>query len=92
VTYTAKQFGDLGYLQDQVAVPTRIVTEGPFAGTLTIRSVLPKEQFNRGGSMHGHLYEWGMNRFTYTEDPERTKQALGLSDEEYDRWLPQITF
>ena len=45
-----------------------------------------KDQFQRGGSMHGYRYEWGVNHYAFTENKEHTMEVFGLTEAEWDYW------
>ena len=62
------------------------------SGCLKVRSVEPEIEFKPGGSMWGRCYEWGVNKYTFTHDKAAVMQSLGLTEEEYEHWLPLITF
>jgi len=53
---------------------------------LNVQSVKPKDQFQRGGSMHGYRYEWGVNHYSWTENKEGSMEAFGLTEAEWDKW------
>ena len=51
---------------------------------LMVRSVLPKEEFRRGGSMYGYQYEFGLNYRTFIFSKHSLKNMTGMTDDEYD--------
>ena len=53
---------------------------------LMVRSVLPKEEFRHGGSMHGYQYEFGINYHTFKYSKHSLKNMTDMTDDEYDNW------
>ena len=72
----------------QIATPIKI-TE---SGCLLVRSIEPKECYERNGHKYGYQYEWEVNRYSFTKDPEDTCSKLGLTNEEYSYWAGRITY
>lgn len=58
-------------------------------GLLIIKSVLPRSEFEKGGSQFGYAYSYGVSKSMFDI---RMKSKLGLSDEEYNDLLPKVTY
>lgn len=71
----------------QIAKIIRMDNEGE---CVLVQSVEPKDQFQRGGSMHGYRYEWGVNHYSFTEHKENVMERLGLTEAEWDYWDAQF--
>lgn len=55
---------------------------------LNVRSVvLSREECKTRGLQHS----FGINKSWYTRSPEKMKESLGLTDEQYEYWLNQFS-
>lgn len=56
---------------------------------LLIRSTKPKKEFKRGGSMHGHQYQFGINANTFKYCGISLMEMTGMTEKEHKNWKKQ---
>ena len=69
----------------KIATPIRI-EESEIGNVLVVKSIRKREEVER----EGRQYEWFINKYVFTNEPEYVKERLGLTEKEYANWLRQF--
>lgn len=57
-------------------------------GLLIIQSILPRTEFERGGSKHGYAYQFGVSKSMFRQ----FSQHLGLNEKEIEELREKVIY